>query len=125
MLPYGLRTVDGSCNNLLAGGEDLGRAQRLMPRLADPVWREGEDSTVPGIGPVGPPGGTSYAQKSGSVVDSRPRVVSNLVVDQTSSNPAAVQAAARPRRSFDHEPSAVPARRRACRPAAPRTGRRC
>ena len=79
-----------------------------MPRLADPVWRDGEDSTVPGIGPVGPPGGTSYAQKSGSVVDSRPRVVSNLVVDQTSSNPAAVQAAARPRRSFDHEPSAVP-----------------
>lgn len=108
VLPYGLRTVDGSCNNLLAGGEDLGRSQRLMPRLADPVWRDGEDSNVPGIGPVGPPGGTSYAQKTGSVVDSRPRLVSNLVVDQTSSNPAAVQAAARPRRSFDHEPSAVP-----------------
>ncbi|HEU5455176.1 MAG TPA: hypothetical protein VFU85_05775, partial [Nocardioides sp.] len=55
VLPYGLRTVDGSCNNLLPGGEDLGRAQRLMPRLADPVWRDGEDATVPGVGPVGPP----------------------------------------------------------------------
>jgi Ca2+-binding RTX toxin-like protein len=108
LLPYGLRTVDGSCNNLLPSGGDLGRAQRLMPRLADPVWRDGEDSNVPGIGPVGPPGHTSYAQKSGSVVDSQPRVISNLVVDQTSSNPAAVQAATLPRRSFDHEPTAVP-----------------
>ena len=108
LLPYGLRTVDGSCNNLLSGGDDVGRAQRLMPRLADPVWRDAEDATVPGVGPVGPPGGTSYAQNGGGVVDSQPRLISNLVVDQTSSNPAAVQAAARPRRSFDHEPTAVP-----------------
>lgn len=108
LLPYGLRTVDGSCNNLLSGGDDVGRAQRMMPRLADPVWRAAEDATVPGVGPVGPPGPTSYAQKTGAVVDSQPRLISNLVVDQTSSNPAAVQAAARPRRSFDHEPSAVP-----------------
>jgi hypothetical protein len=40
-----------------------------------------ESSLVPGIGPVGPPGNTSYAQTKGSVVDSHPRVVSNLIVD--------------------------------------------
>jgi Ca2+-binding RTX toxin-like protein len=108
LLPLGLRTVDGSCNNLLAGGSELGAAQRLMPRLADPVWRLGEDSNMPGMGPVGPPGQTSYAQTTGSIVDSRPRMISNLIVDQTSNNPAAVQAAAQPRRSFDHEPTAIP-----------------
>ena len=38
-------------------------------------------------------GGTSYAQTAGTVFDSQPRVVSNLIVDQTADNPAAVAAA--------------------------------
>ena len=36
---------------------------------------------------------TSYTQTSGTVIDSQPRVISNLVVDQTVANPAAVDAA--------------------------------
>ena len=33
---------------------------------------------------------TSYTQTAGTVLDSQPRVISNLIVDQTASNPAAV-----------------------------------
>ena len=49
--------------------------------------------------PVGPPGPTSYAQKCGNVVDSQPRVISNLIVDQTETNPAAIAAAGFPVRT--------------------------
>ena len=37
--------------------------------------------------------GTSYQQTSGTVVDPEPRIISNLIVDQTSNNPAAVAVA--------------------------------
>ena len=40
---------------------------------------------------------TSYTQKNGTVLDSQPRLISNLIVDQTATNPAAVAAAARRR----------------------------
>src|SRR4051812_13177369 len=107
-LPYGLRTVDGSCNNLEPGQAAFGAAQQPMPRLAAPVFRGAEDADVPGLGPVGPPGPTSYAQRSGAVVDSRPRLISNLVADQTAANPAAVLAAGVPHRGFGSGPTAVP-----------------
>ena len=42
------------------------------------------------------------------VVDSQPRTISNLIVDQTSTNPAAIAAADSPVRSQSHDPSAVP-----------------
>ena len=77
--------------------------------------------------PVGPLGPTSYAQKSGSVVDSQPRVISNLIVDQTSTNPAAIAAAGFPVRTQGN-PGVVPVhtdpdpprirRSTACPPAA-------
>ncbi len=92
-LPFGLRTVDGTCNNLQPGQAKFGAADELFPRMLTPEFKQGEDSNVPGIGPVGPPGITSYTQTSGVVVDSQPRTVSNLVVDQTPGNPAAVAAA--------------------------------
>ncbi len=92
-LPFGLRTVDGTCNNLQPGQSEFGSADEVFPRLLTPEFKQGEDSNVPGIGPVGPPGLTSYTQTSGVVVDSQPRTVSNLVVDQTEANPAAVKAA--------------------------------
>ena len=38
--------------------------------------------------------GTSYNQTSGTVIDSQPRTISNLIVDQTATNPAAVATAA-------------------------------
>ena len=79
-LPWGLRTVDGTCNNLLAGKSKLGAADTVFPRSAPARFRGAEN-------------GTSYTQKKGTVVDSHPRVVSNLVVDQTPTNPAAVAAA--------------------------------
>jgi hypothetical protein len=37
---------------------------------------------------------TSYAQTSGTVFDAQPRIISNLIVDATANNPAAVAAAA-------------------------------
>ena len=103
LLSFGLRTVDGTCNNLQPGQETFGAADQPFPRLTTPDFNEAEDSTVPGIGPVGPPGLTSYAQTSGSVVDSEPRTVSNLIVDQTSTNPAAIAAAGNPLRSQGNE----------------------
>jgi Ca2+-binding RTX toxin-like protein len=88
-LPWGLRTVDGTCNNLVSGQEHYGAADNVFPRLSTPTFKDAEPSMF------GPPGGpnTSYAQTSGDVFDSRPRTISNLIVDQTPSNPAAVAAA--------------------------------
>ncbi|WP_439858875.1 peroxidase family protein [Pseudomonas sp. MBLB4136] len=79
LVPFGLRTVDGSNNNLLAGQTEFGAADNLFPRMLDPVFRPAEM-------------GTSYTQTSGMVIDSQPRTISNLIVDQTITNPAAVQA---------------------------------
>jgi Ca2+-binding RTX toxin-like protein/methionine-rich copper-binding protein CopC len=92
---YGLRTVDGSCNNLFPGRETFAAADQPFPRLTRPVFQAAEDSPAA----FGPPHPTSYAQKKGSVFDSEPRTISNLIVDQTSNNPAAVAAAAFPVRT--------------------------
>ncbi|MDX6723244.1 MAG: hypothetical protein QOD73_1648, partial [Solirubrobacteraceae bacterium] len=92
---YGLRTVDGSCNNLIPGRETFAASDRLFPRLTKPVFSDAEN--VPAG--FGPPGPSSYKQKTGNVFDSQPRVISNLIVDQTSTNPAAVAAAGFPVRT--------------------------
>jgi Ca2+-binding RTX toxin-like protein len=92
---YGLRTVDGSCNNLVPGREKFAAADVPFPRLTTPVFKAAEN-VPPGFGPPGP---TSYAQKQGNVFDSQPRLISNLIDDQTSTNPAAVAAAAFPVRT--------------------------
>ncbi len=119
---YGLRTVDGGCNNLvpaaLLNPDDspvidtngptppapvavqkykTAEADLPFPRLTSPVFRNA-DPITPDF-PVGPLGPTSYAQKQGNVVDQQPRVISNLIVDQTSTNPAAVAAAEFPVRT--------------------------
>ena len=96
LLSFGIRTVDGSCNNLLDGQEKFGAADQTFPRLATPSFRTAE-SNPPEFGPPGPV--TSYAQTSGNVFDSEPRTISNLIVDQTSDNPAAVAAAQFPVRT--------------------------
>jgi Ca2+-binding RTX toxin-like protein len=96
LLPHGLRTVDGTYNNIIEGREDWGSADQPFPRLLEPDYRDG---TAPGTpfdanGPA--PGGvltnTDYGNP-GNVVDTAPRVISNLVVDQTLNNPAAILAA--------------------------------
>src|SRR6185312_527648 len=72
----GLRTVTGELNNLSPGQSEFGAADNVFPRLVDPVFKPAE-------------AGTSYAQTSGLVIDSQPRTISNLIVDQTPNNPAA------------------------------------
>ncbi|MDH4655028.1 peroxidase family protein [Pseudomonas sp. BN606] len=79
-VPFGLRTIDGSFNNLFADQSQFGAADSIFPRLLDPVFRPAE-------------AGTSYAQITGTVIDSQPRTISNLIVDQTANNPAVVAAA--------------------------------
>src|SRR4029453_10531590 len=78
--PLGLRTVDGTFNNLVNFGPtdqtEFGAADTIFPRLTNPLFRTAEN-------------GTSYAQTSGTVTDSTPRTISNLIVDQTANNPAA------------------------------------
>jgi Ca2+-binding RTX toxin-like protein len=93
-LPRGLRTVDGTYNNLVPTPDQhkFGSSDRLFPRLLNTfsgtpqsTFREAEQ-------------GTSYKQKllNNVVVDSQPRIISNLIVDQSSANPAAVAVATHP-----------------------------
>ena len=76
---FGLRTVDGTFNNLRFGQSEFGAADNIFPRMTTPVFRPAE-------------AGTSYTQTSGLVIDSQPRTISNLIVDNTATNPAAVAA---------------------------------
>ncbi len=78
LVPFGLRTVNGEYNNLVH--TEYGSADLTMPRLLDPVFRPAENNT-------------SYEQTAGSVYDTQPRVISNLLSDQTANNPAVVIAA--------------------------------
>src|SRR6476659_9439108 len=97
---YGLRTVDGSCNNLFPNREKFAAADQPFPRLTTPVFSAAEGSPTDFFGPgSGTIPSSSYAQKKGFVFDSQPRLISNLIVDQTSTNPAAIAAAEFPVRS--------------------------
>ena len=92
-LPFGLRTVDGSCNHLEPGSNEFGASDNIFPRMSGPR---------PVFAPVpGDPQG--YAKTSGTVVDPRPRIISNLIVDQTTNNPAAVAAAGEPPEIVDED----------------------
>ena len=85
-LPIGLRTVDGTMNNLVQIPDQhlFGSADRLFPRLTTPRFRTAEQ-------------GTSYATKTDTpVFDSQPRIISNLIVDQSRANQAAANAADHP-----------------------------
>jgi len=98
LLSQGLRTVDGTCNNIQSGQELFGAADQAFPRLTTPVFKSAEDATAFG-GPVD----STYAQTTGLVVDSQPRIISNLIVDQTSTNPAAIEVAGFPTRTQGNE----------------------
>jgi Ca2+-binding RTX toxin-like protein len=103
LVPYGLRTVDGSLNNLSLDRGGWGSADNPFPRVTDPYWRDEDDDAMPHAGYV--PGDATIPDTSGplidqnnnygqtgSVVDADPRLISNLIVDQTLGNPAAVYA---------------------------------
>src|SRR5688500_13570652 len=79
-LPLGLRTVDGSLNHLGAGTETFGSSDKIFPRMTSPLFKPADN-------------GTSYQQLQGTVVDRQPRLISNLIADQTANNPAAVAVA--------------------------------
>lgn len=59
LLPYGLRTVDGSWNSLLPGQELYGSADQTMPRLTALNWQDADE-------------GSSYFQLGGTVTDADP-----------------------------------------------------
>jgi hypothetical protein len=108
LLPYGLRTVDGRWNNLLPGGSAFGAADQLFPRLTTPVWRNGEPTDQNGPAPGGVTD-TSYADKTDTFVgDKQPRIISNLIVDQSDRNPAAVEAAGGENPDADEENLSIP-----------------
>ncbi|QNJ25849.1 hem peroxidase family protein [Synechococcus sp. SYN20] len=102
--PTGLRTVDGTLNNLQQGQGDFGAADRPYSASAELVTSAPQygDST-PGVNPfLGVPGppvvlGDSYAPTTdadgnlqfGDVNDAGPRRISNLIADTTTNNPAA------------------------------------
>ena len=114
LVPYGLRTVSGLYNNLT----DItsGASGLPMPRLLTPTFQVAPTTSIDfdGGGPQpattingdpllldmnGPaPGGqtsftTDYSQIGGYVIDAQPRLISNLISDQTVNNPAALIAA--------------------------------
>src|SRR4029077_18461115 len=96
------RTVDGSCNNLFAGRDKFAASDVPFPRLTTPVFSAAEASPTDFFGPgSGTVPSSSYEQRlAGNMVfDTQPRLISNLIVDQTSTNPAAVAAAAFPVRT--------------------------
>jgi Ca2+-binding RTX toxin-like protein len=95
-LPYGLRTVDGRFNNLVTGQTPYGASDRVFPRLVAADFKAAEPGDPDGPGPA-PAGPSSYGQNAGLVFDSRPRMISNLIADQTADNPAATAAFGDPR----------------------------
>ena len=96
LLPNGLRTVDGSFNNLLTGRETWGASDQPFPTLVtrSAYRNEGDDQITFGAGMPGAVTITNndYSQP-GNVVDADPRLISNLISDQTPANPAAVRIA--------------------------------
>ena len=82
----------------MPGQTNFGQADLPFPRLTTPLFRAAETLPFDPDGPGGQAAGqaTSYSQKTGFVSDSQPRVISNLIVDQTANNPAALAAATNP-----------------------------
>ena len=96
--PIGMRTITGELNNLVDGNENFG-AIGEFPRLADATYPDDGSTGNPADAFfMGPGTNTDYSQSAGSasggnVVDSDPRIISNLIVDQSVRNPAAIEAA--------------------------------
>ncbi|VVT34324.1 peroxidase family protein [Rhizobium sp. EC-SD404] len=93
-VPNGLRTVDGSSNSLVEGRETWGASNQPMPRLFDPNYvndTDGDSIDVNGPAP-GVLNNGNYGVP-GDVADADPRTISNLIVDISIKNPAAIMAA--------------------------------
>jgi VCBS repeat-containing protein len=94
LLPYGLRTVDGSYNNLVPGRELWGASDQPFGQLLDPNFLNENDGDSIQFGPSTTLGNNDYGSPLlRDVADADPRIISNLIVDQTLENPAAIHAA--------------------------------
>uniref|UniRef100_Q07SX1 Heme peroxidase n=1 Tax=Rhodopseudomonas palustris (strain BisA53) TaxID=316055 RepID=Q07SX1_RHOP5 len=92
-VPAGLRTVNGEDNNIVPGREEWGAADQSMPRLLTSSYTTGAGTLdLNGPAPGGAVTGGNYAGP-GTIVDTAPRTVSNLIVDMSLNNPAAIIAA--------------------------------
>ncbi|MBP0463003.1 hypothetical protein J5Y09_03700 [Roseomonas sp. PWR1] len=95
LLPYGLRTVDGTYNNLNPGRELWGSSGQPFVNVLSTQYRNEQDELPFVLGPQNVVTNTDYGATlpdADNVVDSDPRTISNLIVDQTIENPAAVSA---------------------------------
>jgi Ca2+-binding RTX toxin-like protein len=98
-ISWGLRTVDGSYNHLLPGRENWGAADQPFPELLTPTYRPAQggmlDPDGPGPAPSFPtqPNYNPSNNPNSVVIDSSLRTISNLIVDQTLDNPAAIMMA--------------------------------
>ena len=95
LAPWGLREVNGECNNIAASSKsDWGSADKVFPRLAPRV--ETSSATTAYTGLYAPNAiQMQYANPSANVTDAQPRVVSNIISDQSVANTAARDAALR------------------------------
>ncbi len=104
-LAFGLREVSGTNNNSVPGQGTFGAADEVFPRVTDSFFRTvtvNVDGTIldPHPGTAGDVMTTTYASTvpgpvfGVNVVDPAPRVISNLIADQTANNPAALEAQA-------------------------------
>lgn len=92
--PYGLRTVDGGYNNLVDGRNEWGGSDTPFEHVTDPYWRnEQDDQIVFGTPQNSVTMTNNNYGTGGSVVDADPRIISNLIVDQSLDNPAAIYTA--------------------------------
>ncbi len=104
LLPHGLRTVDGSYNNIVPGREMWGASGQPFTPMTGIVYRNESDDTMMFGTPANPvwltnndytPGSPTGSPMlpAGTVVDADPRLISNLIVDQTLANTAVIYAA--------------------------------
>ena len=102
-LAFGLREVGGTDNNSVPGQTTFGSADQIFPHTTNSLFQTVTVSASMLSGPLaafaafaGPDGNvtTSYAATAPGnfVIDAAPRIISNLIVDQTANNPAAVAA---------------------------------
>ena len=93
LLPEGLRQTDGRNNNLSNGGFSpwLGFAYLTPANLGQSAWGAADTEFPRLVAPEYKPG---YSDRSNPLVtDQAPRVISNLISDQSVNNPAAKAAA--------------------------------
>ena len=83
-LPYGLRTVDGSFNNLVPGQERFGAADRVFPRLAPPTLPRRRGAAAGGSARRRPRRTSRRGRRLRLAAAHRS---SNLIVDQTADEP--------------------------------------